>query len=149
MEEEGIRAHLRAALDEVIAKEKRQVSDALRDLDNKLLEQKEMLVPLISALRELENEVGVVEGLSISPAPPGHQIIIKTHTTVSDDSYVLSTTHDNREFEVRHSSNFVGNYSENRKIFRSAEELLQFAVEVVGKHIGAAQAHGEGNGPNK
>jgi hypothetical protein len=149
MSDERIRSYLRQVLSEVTKREKERVSAILDNADKSIAEGIEKMKPLIQLLKALKDEVGEVEGLKISLADAGHMATVRADTSVTTDSYSISTCYDNSAFTIEafHSFSVDGSYHEEKKEYASAEEVITKVIELVGNHIGAQQAHNE-NGEN-
>ena len=86
MAQESIRKHLRAALDEVLSVEKARLHKLYDESDADIAVRVKMMGPIIEALNSLNQEVGSVEGLEISPAPHGHMATVRLKSSASQQS---------------------------------------------------------------
>jgi hypothetical protein len=145
MADEKIRSYLRRALDEVSIAEKNRVSEILNDADVSISKGIEKMMPLIQLLNALKDEVGTIEGLEISPAAKGHMATVRTKTSVTNDSYSISTNYDNSKYTIDEFSSFSidGSYREEKNEYETVEDVMAKVIDLVGKHIGAAEAQSE------
>lgn len=142
MSEQEIRNYLKSALAAVVEAEKSRVSAILNGANIKISRRIEMMKPVITLIRALKEEVGEVEGLTISPAGPGHMATVCVQTSVTTESLSISTNSGNTAFVIEELSAFSVDNSrcEGRVEYRSAEEVMARVLEIVGKHIGGQQA---------
>lgn len=82
---------LRAALDRVIEEERNRVHQILDESDQDIARRIEKIQPIIAALNELSEEIGLHEGLRISPALAGHQVTVETKSSTGSDRYTITT----------------------------------------------------------
>lgn len=143
MSEEEIRNHLKSALAAVVDTERNRVSAILDDSNVKIAAGIVKMKPIIALIRTLKEEVGEVEGLEISPADHGHMAVIRAQTSVATESLSVSTNYGNSAFVIEEfsSSSVDNSWDEDRKEYPSAEDVMARVLEVVGKHMGAQQAH--------
>lgn len=142
MSEQDVRKHLRSALAEVVAAEQSRVSAILSDSKIRIAESVEKMMPIITLIRALKEEVGEIKGLEISPAEHGHMAVIRAETSVTTESLSIKTNYENSAFVIERFSSFSidDSWHEDRKEFHSSEDVMARVLEVVGKHIGAQQA---------
>ncbi len=145
MANENIRKHLRQALNEVIGAEEKRVTEILNDSDTKIAEGIEKMKPLMQLLLALKQEVGDVPGLDISLAEHGHMATVRADTSVTHDSYSVSTNYDNSKFKIEVFSTFSidGSIHEEAIEFDTADEAMEKIIGLVGKHIGGERAQSE------
>ena len=145
MKEETIRKHLRAALEEVVSAEKENLHNFYDKSDADIADRIKIMEPIITSLNLLKAEVGVVEGLDISPAPHGHMVTVGLNASASRTSLSISTNIGNTKFQVeeRHYYSFSAESSEEHHEYSSAEEVMKLVVELVGKHIASNQVLSE------
>jgi hypothetical protein len=144
MSEKNIRKHLRAALEEVISAEKSRLHEVYDEIDAATVGCIKMMTPVIEALISLKAEVGEVEGLEISLAPHGHMATIRMNSFGSRHFLSVSTNVGNSRFEVdEHRDDSLAPDSFERHEFSSAEDLLKFLLDAIGKHIASNQVLGE------
>ena len=77
MSDESIKEHLRAALSDVVAKEKDRIESILDDSDERSKQQFKKMAPLLEAISLLSEEVGTVDGLRVSVADHGHMATVE------------------------------------------------------------------------
>ena len=145
MSNDNIRSYLRKALDEVAEEEKNRVSEILSNADISITEGIEKMKPLIQLIIALKDEVGKVKGLEISPAEKGHMATVRATTSVTTDSYSISTNLDNSKFTIEEFSTFSidGSISEDKNEYETVEDVMAKIIDLVGKHIGSEQAQSE------
>lgn len=146
MAETKFQMHLRAALDEVVALEKQRLHDFYDRSDAKLARRVEMLRPLLSSLKALDEEVGHVEGLTVNLAPHGHIATIRLESSTLHHTLSISTSYENECYEVEEKRYYTFGDSdiiEERHKFEAVEDALALVVTVVGKHIAQLQALAE------
>lgn len=141
----NIRDHLRKALDEVVQAEKSRVKEVLDNADASTNECVHKMKPLMELLSELKLEVGEVPGLDIDIAGLGHMASVDADTSVTHDSFCISTNSDNSKFqiEVLSTSSVDDSIYEDEVLFDTIEEVMDKVIELVGKHIGGAEAQSE------
>lgn len=145
MTNENIRKYLRQALNEVISTEEKRVTEILNDSDTKIAEGIEKMKPLMELLLALKQEVGEVPGLDISLAKHGHMATVVANTSVTYDSYSISTNYDNSKFKIEIFSTFSVDDSihEETIVFDTADEAMEKIINLVGEHIGGERAQSE------
>ena len=142
MSEQEIQNHLRSALAAVVEAEQNRVSVILNESKIKIAEGVEKMRPIITLVRALQEEVGEVEGLEISPAEHGQMATVHAQTSVTTETLSIPTNYGNSVFVIEEFSSFSvdGSYHEDRKKYSSAEDVVARVLEVVGKHMGGQQA---------
>jgi len=138
MTDVSIREHLRAALEETIAQEKKRLHDIYDKSDADIAARIEMMRPLVSSLMALDLEIGKVEGVEIRPAPHGHMATVRLQSSTLDQTFSISTTSGNQSFEVEERSYYkFGDRDtfEQRHSYPSADQVLALVVDAIGKHI--------------
>ena len=145
MSDDKIRSHLRKALDEVIKAEKERVSAILNEADANIADGIEKMKPLIQLLNALKNEVGEVEGLEISLAEKGHMAAVHAKTSVTYDSFSISTNYENTKYAIEEFSSFSvdDSYREEKYEYDTVEDVMAKVIDLVGKHIGSEQAQSD------
>jgi hypothetical protein len=142
MEDDSIRKHLRAALNEIISSEKNRLHQLYHDSDADIAQRVKKMAPIIQALNVLQNEIGEIKGLEISTAPYGHMATISLETSVSSDYFSISTNIGNTNYTVeRLSCFFIGDDEPVEKEYNydDASEVLKLVVDAIGKHIASEQ----------
>ena len=126
----------------VVEAEQNRVSVILNESKIKIAEGVEKMRPIITLVRALQEEVGEVEGLEISPAEHGHLATVHAQTSVTTETLSISTNYGKSAFVIEEFSSFSvdGSYHEDRKEYSSAEDVMARVLEVVGKHMGGQQA---------
>lgn len=148
MATDGIRKHLRAALDEITNMEKKRLHDIYDKSDKNIAKRIEMMSPLIESLHALKDEIGNVNGVDISPAKHGHMAIVHVNSSTQRLAYSISTNDGNTRFEVEESRSYdFGDYEtiEKRHSFESPDLVLNLIVDEIGKHIASNQVLTERN----
>lgn len=142
---DSVRKHIRAALDDVVASEKRRLHEFYDKSDASIASRIEIMRPVINALEALRGEVSDVKGLTISSASHGHMATIEMKGGASTQSLSISTSYDNSQFEIqeRTSYSFDAETSELTHRLSRAEEVLECVVEAVGKHVASTEVLGE------
>lgn len=121
MSNEQIRKHLRAALNEIIAKERQKAEKSYEDADKIVLESKQKMKPLLDTLNVLKIEVGDIEGLEIKIAEQGHMARVisefRNNPGLTKDSLTISTNEYNTAFlvEQRHYDSYFSIWDEEKK----------------------------------
>ena len=142
MASDEIRRHLRAALDGVIAEEKKRLNH-LYEQDAALTTRKQRkLGPIVEALSSLKEEIGAVEGIGIDPFAYSPSVLVESWGR--KNRYEISTTLDGTNFEMRDSYSYwqpeePDDIGENVHRFEDQEALMEFIIRAIGKHI--AQLH--------
>ena len=77
MSNENIKEHLRAALSEVVAKDKDRIESTLDDSDERSKQQFKKMAPLLEAISLLSEEVGTVVVLRVSVADHGDMATVE------------------------------------------------------------------------
>ena len=77
MSDESIKEHLRAALSDVVAKEKDRIESILDDSDERSKQQIKKMAPLIEKINLLSEEVGTIDGLRVSVSDHGHMATVE------------------------------------------------------------------------
>lgn len=145
MTQKNVAMHLRAALDEVVANEKERLHKLHNQMDADANGRIEMMRPIIEVLSSIKDEIGIIEGLDISPAAQGHMVSVKLQSRVSRHSFSASTNMGNSAFEVeeRCSYTFTSDSDEKSHRFSKAEDVLALLINAVGKHVASHQVAGE------
>jgi hypothetical protein len=70
---------------------------------------------------------------------------VRTKTSVTNDSYSISTNYDNSKYTIDEFSSFSidGSYREEKNEYETVEDVMAKVIDLVGKHIGAAEAQSE------
>lgn len=144
MSDDTIRRHLRAALEEVVSAEKARLHKLYDELDADIASRARTMEPVIAALNALKAEVGEIEGLEISPSPPGRMATIDLNASDSHTSFSISPDIGNSRFlvEIQHVAFSSEDFDEHHE-YSSAEDVLKLVVDAVGKHIASSQILGE------
>jgi hypothetical protein len=146
MEDDNVLRHLRSALNEIISSEKNRLNRIYTDMDASIAQRVEKMVPIINALNALKKEIGEVEGLEISPAPYGHMATINLKTSVTSDSFSISTNTTNTMYTVRTLHIFYiedDEPDEKEYNFDDPAKLLKLVIDVIGKHIASNEVLAE------
>ncbi len=77
MSNENIKEHLRAALSEVVAKDKDRIESILDDSDERSKQQFKKMAPLLEAISLLSEELGTIDGLRVSVSDHGHMATVE------------------------------------------------------------------------
>ena len=83
MSTDGVRKHLRVALDEIIDREKKHLHNFYDKSDANSAKRIEKMRPLIESLRALKNEIGKVDGVDIDPSEHGHMTTVHVNSSVT------------------------------------------------------------------
>jgi len=146
MSTDGVRKHLRAGLDEIVERERKQLHDFYDKHDADIAGRIEKMSPLIESLHSLKNEIGKVDGIDISPAPHGHMATVYVNSSTQQQAYSISTDIGNTCFKVeeRRSYNFGDcDVIEKTHRFESPDLALNLIVDAIGKHIAQHQVLAE------
>ena len=141
MSNENIKEHLRAALSEVVTKDKDRTESIFDDSDERSKQQFKKMAPLLEAISLLSEEVGTIGGLRVSVADHGHMATVEAKDSTSSCRLSISTNYDNEKFEVEESRfySFSSDYSQNTHLFDTAEEVMELVLDVTGKHIASGE----------
>lgn len=141
MSEETVRHHLRAALDEVVSGEKASLRQKFTEEDAIAAGRLKVMRPAIEALISLKTVVGVHEWLDISLESQRATIELSKTSSTSSHSLEISTNEENSAFEIteRYWCDIPDYCSVKYHEFSSAEEVLKFVVDEVGKRIALEQ----------
>ena len=77
MSNENIKEHLRAAVSEVVAKDRDRIESSPDDSDERSKQQFKKMAPLLEAISLLSEEVGTVGGIRVSVADHGHMATVE------------------------------------------------------------------------
>ena len=77
MSNENIKEHLRAALSEVVAKDKDRIESILDDSDERSKQQFKKMAPLLEAISLLSEELGTIDGLRVSVSDHGQMATVE------------------------------------------------------------------------
>jgi hypothetical protein len=144
--DESIRQHLRSALDAIVSREQNRLRDEIGGTDTRVAARIRAMRPLIEALRLLSDETVDVGGLTIHAVPHAESARIEmTEAAGSRHSLVISTDAQSRRFEVDENQYFPlsGDSASYIHCFDTAEEVLRFALEMIGTHIASTRALAE------
>lgn len=137
MSEESIRKHLRAALNEVVSAETALLRKKFEKQDAISARRETIMKPVIQALQSFKTEVGAFDWLEISLEAQRATIDLMKASSTSSHSLEISANAENRAFHIAETYwcdipdyCFVKDHE-----FSSAEEVLRFVVEAVGKRI--------------
>lgn len=142
MANNGVRGHLRAALDEIVAHEKKRLHELYDKNDADIAERINKMHPLIAALKTLKTEIGNVEGIEINPAPHGDVASVEVNSSTLR-SYSISTNIGNTCFVVEERScDIFQDFDsvEKRHEFQTSDLVLELVVDAIGKHVAQQQA---------
>lgn len=141
MDNNEIREHLRAALDEIVAQEKSRLHQLYDKVDADITECIEKMRPLIAALNALKTEIGNVKGIKIELAQHGHMALVEVDSP-AHSRYSISTNTGNTGFVVeehtRHEFPEI-EIVERRHEFHTSDLVLEFVVNAIGKHVAQQQ----------
>jgi len=142
---DSVRKHIRAALDDVVASEKKRLHEFYDKSDAGIAKRIEIMRPVIDALEALRREVADVKGLTISSASHGHMATIELKGGASTQTLSISTTYDNSQFEIEERTyySFDAETSELTHKLSTADEVLELVVGAVGKHVASMEVLGE------
>jgi len=146
MSTDGVRKHLRAALDEIIDREKKHLHNFYDKSDANSAKRIEKMRPLIESLRALKNEIGKVDGVNIDPSEHGHMATVHVNSSVTQQSYSISTNIDNTCFKVEeYRYDTFGDFEtiEKTHSLESPDLALNLVVDAIGKHIAQKQVLAE------
>ncbi len=140
-----VRAHLRAALDVVIADEKKKLHEHYDANDAKMAKSVSLLRPLLELLEALRVELRKAPGVDISIAPHGHMATVTLKGGASNHTLSIATTHDNLEYLITESVSysFDAESTEKNHTFSTANEAMQFILSEVGKLIASHEVLSE------
>jgi hypothetical protein len=136
--EQSIRQHLRSALDAIVAREQARLRDATGGADTRESARIRTMRPLVEALRTVANDTGGVDGLSIQVAPDGGRAGIEMlEAGGSRRALAISTDAACSRFEVEEAQYFPlsGDRVSYLHCFDAPEDVLHFALEMIGTHI--------------
>ncbi len=142
---DSVRKHIRAALDDVVASEKKRLHEFYDKNDASIAKGIEIMRPVIDALEALRREVAYVKGLTINSPSHGHMATIELKGGTSTQTLSISTTYDNSQFEIEEQTyySFDAETSELTRRLSTAEEVLELVVGAVGKHVASIEVLGE------
>ncbi len=143
MSTDGIRKHIRAALDEVVSLEKSRLHDHYERNDSKIAQRIERMSPVIESLRALKEEIGSVNGIDIGLAQHGHMATVQINSSAQRLAYSISMDAHNNSFEIEERRSYsFGDFEVIEKLhtYESPDLVLSLIVSEVGKHIAQDQA---------
>ena len=137
MLDDPIRAHLRAALDALVADEKVKLHAHYDANDAKMAERVNRLSPLLQLLGTLRVELHESPGVEISIAPHGHMATVDLKAGASHHTLSLATTYDNSAFLLNEHVvySFDAESTERIHTFSTPDDVMRFILGEVGKHI--------------
>jgi hypothetical protein len=140
-----VRKHIRAALDDVVASEKQRLHEFYDKSDARIAKCIEVMRPVIDALTALQSEVSNVSGLSISTAGHGHMATVELKGSASSQRLSISTAFGNAAFEIKERaySSWNAETAELIHNFSTADEVLEFVLLAVGKHVASNEVLNE------
>jgi hypothetical protein len=137
MSEENIRSHLRAALNEVVSAEEALLREKFEEQDAISASREMIMKPVIQALESFKAEVGAFDWLEISLEAQCATIELMKTSSTSSHSFEISANAENAAFDVaeKYWCDIPDYCSVKDYEFSSAEEVLKFVVEALGKRI--------------
>jgi len=132
--------HIRTALDDVAASDKKQ--QVYEKSDANIARRIEGMRPVMDALEALRREIADVKDGTISSASHGHIATIELKGGASTQRLVISATHENSLYEIedRTYHSFDAETAELMRKLSTANEVLKLVVGAVGKHVAAIEA---------
>ena len=144
MDDEKVRAHLKAALEAVTEGEEARVRGILDDSDQRIAEQIAAMGPVFALLSALQEEVGPHKDISFRLADAGHMATLETKSSTSRDRITVGFDVKRKSYrlECTNSYSFAGGGSNTEVIFASTpDDAMKPVIEMLGKHLGAERAH--------
>jgi len=136
--DESIRQHLRSALDAIVSRQTDRLCEEVGDTDAHAAGRVRAMRPLVEALKVLADETGDVGGLTIHAMTQGQSARIElVGAAGACCCLAICTDAENRRFEVEEKQYFPlsGDCASYVYCYDTAEEVLRFALEVLGTHI--------------
>ena len=151
---DSVRKHIRAALDEIVASEKKRLHEFYDKSDANIAKRCEVMSPVIDAVEVLRREVAEVKGLTISSASYGHMVTIELKGGASTRRLSISTTYDNSQYQIEDRTwySFDVESSELTHRLSTPNEVLELIAGAVGKHVASMEVLDErraGNEPHE
>jgi hypothetical protein len=140
--DESIRQHLRSALDAIVSRETDRLPDEVGGTDVRVGRCVRAMRPVIEALKLLSDEIGDVGGLTIHAMTQDRSARIElVGAAGACCCLAICTDLESRRFEVEEKQYFPlsGDCASYIYRFDTAEEVLRFALEVIGTHIASRQ----------
>jgi len=143
MRDESIRQHVRSAMSAFASCEAARGADAPVCIDAGTASRVRTMRPLMAALKAVSDETQGVAGLTILAMAGGAQARIEMVGAAGlRHSLLISTDPDNRRFEVEETQYFPlsGDPASYLHYFGTAEEVLQFSLQLIGAQIAIQQS---------
>jgi hypothetical protein len=99
--------------------------------------------PLIKSLCALNEEIGNIEDIDISPAEAGHMATVRIG---NNERYSISTSYDNTTFKVEEHHTYIFpeyDTTEKEHQLKTPDLVLSLIVGAVGKYIASKQVLAE------
>lgn len=143
MNDDPVRAHLRAALEAIARREETRVRTVFEDADRSTAEQMAAMRPVIVLLSALQEEVGRRDDVRFTLTERTPFAIIETGTVTGGHRIQLSFDLGLKSYRLERTDTWRFAEGGSREIVIHAatpDDAVKHVVEILGEHLGAERA---------